>query len=248
MSNQVGRIAPPLERWLWLGPALALGLYVGRLLSEWLRPGPFGAALLTLATVALSAVALRHKALSSTWPLLLLMVYVLYPEPDPGIAAGAGLAALLALLLSADATGISKRLTGPAADAIIAGSLSIGFFLLYVNTVAPGLLPADAGELQLVAAKLGVAHPTGFPLYTMLANLATRLPIGPSEAYRVNLLSALTSASTVLLVYLAVRRFSGQSRLERQLTQFARPACCRRPHWEHRLLSGRRRQRPMSAV
>ncbi len=209
MSNQVGRIAPSLERWLWLGPALALGLYVGRLLSEWLRPGPFGAALLTLATVALSAVALRHKALSSTWPLLLLMVYVLYPEPDPGIAAGAGLAALLALLLSADATGISKRLTGPAADAIIAGSLSIGFFLLYVNTVAPGLLPADAGELQLVAAKLGVAHPTGFPLYTMLANLATRLPIGLSEAYRVNLLSALTSASTVLLVYLAVRRFSG---------------------------------------
>ena len=87
--------------------------------------------------------------------------------------------------------------------------LSIGFFLLYVNTLAPDLLPADAGELQLVGARLGVAHPTGFPLYTMLTNLATRLPIGPNEAYRTNLLSALVSTGTVLLLYLAVRRLCG---------------------------------------
>ncbi|UCG24200.1 MAG: DUF2723 domain-containing protein [Chloroflexota bacterium] len=206
MSDRVGRSIVAVNTWLWLGPAVSLGLYAGRLSSEWLQPGLFGAALLTLLTVAGSIVALRHRALSATWPLLLLLAYVFYPEPDPRIAAGAGLAAVFGLLLSADTTRISKRLDSPAAETIIAGLLSIGFFVLYVNTLAPGLLPADAGELQLVAANLGVAHPTGFPLYTMLANLATRLPIGPDEAYRVNLLSALVSTGTLLLLFLAIRR------------------------------------------
>jgi hypothetical protein len=36
--------------------------------------------------------------------------------------------------------------------------------------VAPGALPADSGELQLVARELGVAHPPGYPLYTVAAH------------------------------------------------------------------------------
>ena len=40
----------------------------------------------------------------------------------------------------------------------------IAALLLYILTLAPSVLPADAGEFQLVAATLGVAHPPGYPL------------------------------------------------------------------------------------
>ena len=67
-------------------------------------------------------------------------------------------------------------------------------------TLAPDVLAADSGELQVVAAQLGVAHPPGFPLYVLLAHLFTRLPIG-SPAYMVNLLSAVFGALTAVVVY-----------------------------------------------
>ena len=72
------------------------------------------------------------------------------------------------------------------------------------------MLPADSGELQLVSATLGVAHPPGFALYTMVGHLFTRLPLGRPAAYNVNLFSALTGAATVSLVYLAVFRQTGR--------------------------------------
>ncbi|TET54559.1 MAG: DUF2723 domain-containing protein, partial [Anaerolineales bacterium] len=83
------------------------------------------------------------------------------------------------------------------------------FLALYVATLLPNVLPADAGEFQLVAAKAGVAHPPGYPLHTMLGWLFTHLPLGPSEAWRASLLSAVTAAAAVALVFQAGRRLSG---------------------------------------
>lgn len=79
---------------------------------------------------------------------------------------------------------------------------------VYWITLSPGVLPADAGEFQLVAAKLGVAHPPGYPLYTMLAWLFTLIaPANP--AYGVNLFSAVTAALAVMLAGRAARNLSG---------------------------------------
>ncbi|MDX1616328.1 MAG: DUF2723 domain-containing protein, partial [Candidatus Promineifilaceae bacterium] len=81
------------------------------------------------------------------------------------------------------------------------------------------VLPADSGEFQLVAAELGVAHPPGFPLYTMLAHLFTRLPfIAPGAA--VNLFSAVTSTLTLVVLYEAGRRLTN-SRLAALLAVLA---------------------------
>lgn len=79
---------------------------------------------------------------------------------------------------------------------------------LYVITLLPDLLPADAGEFQLVAVTAGVAHPPGYPLYTMLAWAAAHIPLGPGSAWRVNCLSAVVAAATVGLTFDAGRRLT----------------------------------------
>jgi hypothetical protein len=47
---------------------------------------------------------------------------------------------------------------------------------------------------------LGIAHPTGYPLYMLLGKLFTMLPVG-NVAYRVNLLSAIFGAASVAVLY-----------------------------------------------
>lgn len=74
-------------------------------------------------------------------------------------------------------------------------------FALYFITLAPTVTLVDSGELILAAQTLGVAHPPGFPLYVLLAHLATFLPFG-SIAVRIHLASALFAAfaSTVMML------------------------------------------------
>ncbi|MFC2029134.1 DUF2723 domain-containing protein [Chloroflexota bacterium] len=80
--------------------------------------------------------------------------------------------------------------------------------LIYLQTLAPGLVKADGGELQFVLPTLGVAHPTGYPLYTLVGWLWIQIiPLG-SIAWRVNLLSAVCGAVAVALVYGSVYRLT----------------------------------------
>ncbi|HUI24954.1 MAG TPA: DUF2723 domain-containing protein [Candidatus Kryptonia bacterium] len=72
-----------------------------------------------------------------------------------------------------------------------------------VFTLAPTVTLVDSGELIVAAHGLGVAHPPGFPLYVLLAHLATLVPFG-NVAQRVNGFSALCGALTAALVTLAV--------------------------------------------
>ncbi|TFK05425.1 vasoactive intestinal polypeptide receptor-like [Platysternon megacephalum] len=66
-----------------------------------------------------------------------------------------------------------------------------------------------AGELITAAYELGVAHPPGYPLFTLLAKLVIGLfPFG-SIAYRVNLLCGLLGAAAASLLYYTVFRLSG---------------------------------------
>ncbi len=93
-----------------------------------------------------------------------------------------------------------------APDVLLALTLGLGSFALYVVTLAPTLLFADGGEFQFVPYILGIAHPTGYPLYLLLGwAWSHALPIG-DVAYRMNLFSALWAALAVGLSYpLALR-------------------------------------------
>jgi hypothetical protein len=83
-------------------------------------------------------------------------------------------------------------------------------FAVYAWTLAPGVVGGDSGELITVGATLGVAHPPGYPLYTLLAKLFTLLPWG-SVAQRVNLLSAACGAGAAALLCRAVRRWTADA-------------------------------------
>ncbi|MFQ6015356.1 MAG: DUF2723 domain-containing protein [Anaerolineae bacterium] len=82
---------------------------------------------------------------------------------------------------------------------------------IYSFTLAPGILGGDSGEFQFVPYSLGVAHPTGYPFYTILGWLWTHLIIIGSVAYRTNLLSALFGALTTSFLYLIVNYLTKSS-------------------------------------
>ena len=94
-----------------------------------------------------------------------------------------------------------------AAAALVLFGLAL---FLYIRTLAPSVatLFDDSLEFQLVAYLPGIAHPTGYPLYTLLGWLFTRLPIG-DVAFRVNLMSAVFGALSVALVFLAGLALAG---------------------------------------
>lgn len=101
--------------------------------------------------------------------------------------------------------------------------LFISLLTVYGMTLAPGLTwansGADGGDLITAAAVGGVPHPTGYPVYLLLARFFQLLPIG-SLAFRTNLLSALAAACASLLVYGLVSRAS-QNRLAGLIAAYA---------------------------
>jgi hypothetical protein len=66
-------------------------------------------------------------------------------------------------------------------------------FVLYLQTMAPGLGFIDAGELATSCTTLGICHPTGYPLFTIIGYFFTHLPFG-SPIVMLNVMAALFSA------------------------------------------------------
>jgi hypothetical protein len=86
--------------------------------------------------------------------------------------------------------------------------------LMYLRTVSPSIGGGDSGELVAEGCTLGTSHPPGYPLYTIIVFLVTRVgrvvfPFNYSEAFMVNLTSclfgALSSAYLSYSVFLLLR-------------------------------------------
>lgn len=83
--------------------------------------------------------------------------------------------------------------------AILVGAFS---FIVYYITLSPSLSSqSDSGELVTALVLPGVAHPPGYPLYTILGFLISHLPFG-DPAFRINLFSAFSSSLSVALLFL----------------------------------------------
>lgn len=89
--------------------------------------------------------------------------------------------------------------------------LIVGF--VYCQTIAPSLTWAnqgtDGGDLITAAAIRGIAHPSGYPLYLIIARGFQLIPLS-DLAFKTNLMSAFFGVLTVLLAYgLLVRILPG---------------------------------------
>jgi len=92
-------------------------------------------------------------------------------------------------------------------EALLGVGLFVAALLLYVRTMAPTVAAVfdDSLEFPLVVHRLAIAHPTGYPLYTLLGKVFSFLPIG-DVAYRLHLFSAVAAACAVVMLYVAARR------------------------------------------
>ena len=99
--------------------------------------------------------------------------------------------------------GGSRILTRPV---LWAGCIALTSFVMYALTMSPTVGFIDSGELATVAATLGVAHPTGYPLFTMLGWIAAHLPFGNEEIVRLNVMAAVLTAGAVFMFFLCAHR------------------------------------------
>jgi len=117
---------------------------------------------------------------------------------------------------------MSRRILFDVAIALTVFALCLG---VYNATLTPSLSYAspDGNELATVPYILGLAHSTGYPLYTWLGKLFTFLPVG-DVAHRVNLMSATLGAGGVAFLYIILRLLTsgaGRRSLSRLASAFA---------------------------
>jgi hypothetical protein len=86
----------------------------------------------------------------------------------------------------------------------LAGAVAfLGPFAVYLRTLARDVTFVDSGELAAAAVTLGIAHPPGYPLFTLLGHAASWIPVGPM-IFRVGLLSATAAAAASWLLWRTV--------------------------------------------
>ncbi|MEP6572948.1 MAG: DUF2723 domain-containing protein, partial [Gemmatimonadota bacterium] len=88
-----------------------------------------------------------------------------------------------------------------------AALVSAVVFLIYVATLAPTTAFWDTSEYIAAAKVLGIPHPPGNPLFTLLAHSFGVLPLSSSYAVRINLFAAVTSALSAGLWFLVADRW-----------------------------------------
>ena len=86
-----------------------------------------------------------------------------------------------------------------------AAAVGVALFALYAITSPRSVALEDDGLFVLSSYFLGIEHPPGYPLFTLIGHLFSRLPFG-EVAYRVHLASALFGGLTGALAWLCVRR------------------------------------------
>jgi hypothetical protein len=108
------------------------------------------------------------------------------------------------VLVSNSAESMQRRVASLiSAQLFCAGAVFLVALLLYSWTLAPTVTLTDSGELIVVACGLGVAHPPGVPLWTILAHLASLVPLG-NIAMRINFSSAVFGALACAMLTLVV--------------------------------------------
>lgn len=145
----------------------------------------------------------------SPLPLALLTLYIFWPRANllaAGVLFGGAAGLILALFLFRQTpVEQSQRL-----DGVAPAALAIVVLAVYLRTMGQTVGTADTFEFQVIAPTLGgPAHPTGYPLLTLIGKLFSLIPIG-AMAWRVNLVSVVFATLAVICTYFGLVRLTGQ--------------------------------------
>jgi len=98
-------------------------------------------------------------------------------------------------------------------EKIVAAQLFLVVFAVYMMTVAPTISFWDTGEFIACATSMGIPHPPGAPLLSIVGRVMSIIPFydyrgGGFEhiAYRINLISLITGTLTIVLFYFIILR------------------------------------------
>ena len=81
-------------------------------------------------------------------------------------------------------------------------------FSVFLKTLYPSVPGGDSPELISMAYQLGVAHPPGYPLHTLVAHMFTWLPFG-TVAWRCNVLAAVCGAGSATILVVTAATWTG---------------------------------------
>ena len=208
MSSSTRGLAARAVAWAVVAAAwFVAGLAVSRLLYEWRFPqwaalGRPGAALALGVLAAAVGLGLRRwrgaGVVASALPLLLNLVWLVDPVVDLArgrflFAAGWWAAAVIWAWWRVGDDARRWRRLGPL---FVAAAL----LPVYLLTMSSAVGQADTFEFQVVAPQLGIAHPTGYPLYLLLGKLFSLLPLG-TVAWRLNFASAVYATLAAVVVF-----------------------------------------------
>jgi hypothetical protein len=83
----------------------------------------------------------------------------------------------------------------------VGGGLAVLALAVYLKTLAPTVTFIDSGELASDVSVLGIAHPTGYPLFTLLGWLFVHIPLGLRPIFQLNVLAAIFCASALFVFF-----------------------------------------------
>ena len=78
-------------------------------------------------------------------------------------------------------------------------------FIIYQLTIAPSVVQIDSGELAAVQYTLGIAHPSGYPLYTIIGYIFGLIPLPISKIYQFNILASIYTSFAVFFIIRSIR-------------------------------------------
>jgi hypothetical protein len=113
--------------------------------------------------------------------------------------AGEGLVAYLGNQKGAPVERDRRRSWRPG-DFTVGALVCLPLAVLHLASVERLVGRGDSAEFAIVAGTLGIAHPTGYPIYTLVGRLFCLVP-GGSVAFKVNLMSAVFGSIGLLLVF-----------------------------------------------
>lgn len=100
-------------------------------------------------------------------------------------------------------------MTGKQKEKILWTSTIIVVAIIYSQTLSSSIFAGDSGDLASAAIVKGIAHPPGYPLYLILAQIPLIFTFG-TPALKVGIISLLSGVLTVYIVGLCVYKISAK--------------------------------------